>query len=253
MKQSCVDIRDNGCGKSTFLRAMMQLHPYEGSIHLYDQNIQTLSNQKRHQALQMMLQDPLATFNPYHRLTHITQDPSINLEILLNILKRFGVDIEALYPHQLPRSKIQIISLARTLSRQAQVFLLDEPTSHMSNYATQITIDIIKELQQDGATFILTSHQPEFINALCSDIWTIEQQCLHIPSWHSFCSSFIQAWLLRNIHTNFMHFVYHTATKISDDIRHLAYKPSCTQRDTFVLAMSPPYDHTHIDKKIGTC
>ena len=80
------------------------------------------------------------------------------------------------------QAKVQIMSLARTLSRSALIFLLDEPTSHMSRHATQITIDIIKELQQDGATFILTSHQPEFISSLCSEIWTIEQQCLHITS-----------------------------------------------------------------------
>ncbi len=186
-QQNCVGLLgENGCGKSTFLRAIMQLHPYEGSIHLHNQDISTMSDKKRHQSLQIMLQNPLATFNPYHLLTHITQDPSINFERFFNILKRFQVSLGALYPHQLPRSDAQIISLARTLSRQAQVFLLDEPTSHMSTHATQITIDIIKELQQDGASFILTSHQPEFIKSVCPTIWTIEQQCLHIHSSHSF-------------------------------------------------------------------
>ena len=55
----------------------------------------------------------------------------------------------------------QLVILARVLTQQPQIMLLDEPTSHL-DFGNQIrTLNIIKKISDRGLSAIMTSHYPD--------------------------------------------------------------------------------------------
>ena len=55
----------------------------------------------------------------------------------------------------------QLVILAKTVTQQPQMLLLDEPTSHL-DFENQIrTLDIIKKISKSGLSVIMTSHYPD--------------------------------------------------------------------------------------------
>ena len=55
----------------------------------------------------------------------------------------------------------QQVTIARALTQQPQIILLDEPTAHL-DYGNQYrVVQMIKELAQEGYALIMTTHNPE--------------------------------------------------------------------------------------------
>lgn len=55
----------------------------------------------------------------------------------------------------------QLVLLARALTQQTELVLLDEPTSHLDIRNKSRLITILRELVQDGKTIVFTTHEPE--------------------------------------------------------------------------------------------
>jgi ABC-type multidrug transport system ATPase subunit len=74
-------------------------------------------------------------------------------------LDRFGLDDKVdTYPHLLSGGERQRVALARALAPRPQLLILDEPTAHLDDGSAKIVIAAIKELVQDGATVVMSSH-----------------------------------------------------------------------------------------------
>lgn len=64
----------------------------------------------------------------------------------------------------------QLVEIAKSLMTNAQVIIMDEPTSALTENEIQKLFKIVKELQQQGVGFIYISHRMEEIFALCDTI-----------------------------------------------------------------------------------
>ena len=75
-------------------------------------------------------------------------------------LQRVGSDIR---PHQLVRqlsmAEQQLVEIAKVLSRDARILLLDEPTSALSERETERLFEIIRRLKREGVGIVYVTHR----------------------------------------------------------------------------------------------
>jgi ABC-type sugar transport system ATPase subunit len=66
-----------------------------------------------------------------------------------------------------PISQLQLVALARALSMQARVILMDEPTSSLTEDAACRLFDVIAGLKQTGVSIVYVSHKMDEIFRIC--------------------------------------------------------------------------------------
>ncbi|EHQ35273.1 ABC transporter ATP-binding protein [Methanoplanus limicola] len=64
----------------------------------------------------------------------------------------------------------QRISIASAIIHSPPLLILDEPTTGLDVYSRRLVIDTIRQMNSEGSTVLLTTHNIEEANALCSDI-----------------------------------------------------------------------------------
>ena len=78
------------------------------------------------------------------------------------LLKDFGLwEARDLYPHLFSRGMSLKLGLLMALIRPFQVLLLDEPTSALDPTSTQLLIERLIKLRENGASILMTSHDPD--------------------------------------------------------------------------------------------
>lgn len=70
------------------------------------------------------------------------------------------------YPHELSSGQTQLVGLALTLARPADVLLLDEPEQRLDADRLGIVIDVLRHVASEGAAIVLASHSARLLDAL---------------------------------------------------------------------------------------
>lgn len=70
------------------------------------------------------------------------------------------------YPHALSGGQKQRVAIARALAMQPDVLAYDEPTSGLDEASTARVVDVIKDLQAQGVTQLIVTHDLAFANQL---------------------------------------------------------------------------------------
>lgn len=154
-------IGPNGSGKSTLIRASASVVPYEGSILLGDRDLRSLGTRDRARLVAYVPQEPLlppdVTVSEYVLLgrtphTGYFQNPgSHDKAVAAGVMERLDV---ARYAGRrlsaLSGGERQRVVLARALTQQPSVLLLDEPTSMLDIGHEQSVLELVDELRRDG-------------------------------------------------------------------------------------------------------
>lgn len=165
-KWTCL-VGPNGAGKTTFLRTLLGMAPYAGSIQ--DNGIEVFGSQsKKGRNVAFVPQQP-----------HIPQGMSVAEYVMLGRSKRdgWGKDsrVSRQYVHkvltethlfgmqnnmvsQLSGGEMQRALIARALAQQPNLILLDEPTSALDLHHQITVLNSIELLKEDGVTVISTMH-----------------------------------------------------------------------------------------------
>jgi ABC-2 type transport system ATP-binding protein len=69
----------------------------------------------------------------------------------------------------------QRVSIACAIVHSPQLLILDEPTSGLDVYSRRLVIETIRHMNREGSTILLTTHNIEEANALCSTISIINE------------------------------------------------------------------------------
>jgi ribose transport system ATP-binding protein len=76
------------------------------------------------------------------------------------LLKRVGLDLDATaMVSTLSSIEQQLVEIAKALSLDARILILDEPTATITEIETQILFDLIRDLKEKGISVIYISHR----------------------------------------------------------------------------------------------
>jgi len=168
-KDKIAIVGKNGCGKSTFIKALLSKVPFEGRIKVgefnigyFDQNRDMIDDEK----------NLLETFCPMGGDMINVHGKNIHV---YGYLKSF------LFPKELLQRKIKSLSggeknrvvLALLFSKQTDCLILDEPTNDLDI----ATINILEEyLLAYKGSVILVSHDRYFVDKIASKLLVIENK-----------------------------------------------------------------------------
>jgi putrescine transport system ATP-binding protein len=167
----------SGCGKSTLLRMLAGFEtPTAGRIVLDGQDMAGLPPYQR--PVNMM-------FQSYALFPHLTVEENIAFGLKRDGLPREKVAerVEAMLklvqlgkfakrkPHQLSGGQQQRVALARSLAKQPQMLLLDEPLGALDKKLREQTqIELVNIIEQVGVTCVMVTHDQEEAMTMASRI-----------------------------------------------------------------------------------
>ena len=169
-------VGESGSGKSTVLRCIAGLYgDWSGSISIDGRPIGKLSRLERARIVQMVFQDPYGSLHPRQTINTILME-AVRVHGLddgdrrvTQALTRVGLPAAFRYrfPHQLSGGQRQRVAIARCLILEPQLLLLDEPTSALDVSVQAEVLNLLKDLQAGGLTYLLVSHDLAVIGHMC--------------------------------------------------------------------------------------
>jgi ABC-type multidrug transport system ATPase subunit len=191
---------DNGAGKSTLLRILAGLsQPSAGDVLIFGQPVDECSETIGYMGHDTMLYDELTALEnlryyatlysgkkllrPEDALAQVGLTPgNINPVGLLQVRRgQIGLAQLGLAPDdtnlvgKYSQGMRQRCSLARVLMLQPKLLLLDEPFSNMDRKSALEMLAQLKTLRDNGATIVLTTHQPELAASLADETWHLRR------------------------------------------------------------------------------
>ena len=87
------------------------------------------------------------------------------------LLHRFQIDVDVRRPLLDFNTAIQqMVAIARAVSFEARLVIMDEPTSSLDEREAEVLFDVIRELKRDGVSVVLVSHRLDELYAVCDRV-----------------------------------------------------------------------------------
>ncbi|MBU3605431.1 cytochrome c biogenesis heme-transporting ATPase CcmA [Polynucleobacter sp. MWH-Creno-3A4] len=161
----CLHIRgENGVGKTSLLRILTGLSKPESGEVLWGNQSIGLDSLAYHRELLFLghrdaLKEDLSAIENLKMYAEL-DDVALPLEKALATLWHFGLrGRENLPVHCLSAGQKRRLLMARMSTRQAKLWILDEPFNALDSKAVNALQDLIAEHLSDGGLVVLTSHQ----------------------------------------------------------------------------------------------
>lgn len=181
----------SGAGKSTLLKCIFNLEQADnGVIQIFDDYIMKDGKYASNKELKKVFQQMGFIFQDYNLFDNLNVYKNIALcmkivqkkqkvEIDQRITELLGMlnlnDKKKNYPSSLSGGEKQRVAIARALALNPKILFLDEPTSALDSENISELIQIIKDLQKQGITMLIITHDIEFAKNVSSRIMMIEK------------------------------------------------------------------------------
>ena len=164
-------IGENGAGKSTLMKILAGVQPADSGEYLIESEPVRFQNVRDamaagvaliHQELNLAANLDLAANIFLGREPNqfgFFQNRNIHDEAA-KFLKRVGLDLPTdTLVGNLPIGKQQLVEIAKALSCNARVLIMDEPTSSLSQTETETLFEVVHDLRRQGISIIYISHR----------------------------------------------------------------------------------------------
>ena len=189
---------ENGAGKSTLMKCLFGIYKFDtGEILLNGKKIDINNSRAAlNQGISMIHQElhpiprrnvmenlwlgrfPLKGVGPFKLI-----DEKRMYQDSISLFEDLGMDIDPrVLVGSLSVSKIQSIEIAKAVSFQAKVIVMDEPTSSLTGTEVEQLFKIIRSLKSRGVSIIYISHKIEEILEISDEV-TIMRDGKCIGSW----------------------------------------------------------------------
>ncbi|MDN5709135.1 MAG: ATP-binding cassette domain-containing protein [Planococcus sp. (in: firmicutes)] len=166
-------IGENGAGKSTLMKVLSGVYPYgtyEGDI-VFEGEVQRFNeiNDSVKAGIAIIYQElalfpDLTVYENIFAGNEIRKGPFVDWnETIVQSAKmlkkvKLNVDPETLIK-DLGVGKQQLVEIAKTLSKDVKLLILDEPTAALNENDSENLLELLKELRSQGITCIMISHK----------------------------------------------------------------------------------------------
>jgi len=172
----------NGAGKTTLLHIILGwLKPRVGQVLLNNIALRFYSRRELSQWIALVPQSEHIPYD-YSVLEYVLfgRTPYLNplempseddVEEATNALNMVGLsDFYGRSITRLSGGERQLILIARALTQKPRVLLLDEPTTHLDLGNKNRVINLLKQLNKQGVTVLLTTHEPEVASSIATHV-----------------------------------------------------------------------------------
>ena len=177
-------VGENGAGKSTLMKVLSGIYPsgdYEGEIRyegvptgfssIKDSENRGIIVIHQELALVPLLSIAENIFLGNERAKNGVINWHETFKKTQELLKKVGLDESpAIKVDKLGVGKQQLVEIAKALSKEVRLLILDEPTAALSEADSQALLDLILELKGQGVTSIIISHKLSEIRRVADTI-----------------------------------------------------------------------------------
>jgi ABC-type glutathione transport system ATPase component len=179
-------VGESGSGKSTLARCVLRLiEPTSGSIRFRGEELTTLGRsqlRRNRRHMQMIFQDPYASLHPRQTVFRLVSEPwrvhrdlmpanpRARVQELLDQVEMPAYAIDA-HASQLSGGQRQRVSIARALSLQPDLLVLDEPVSALDVSIQAQVITLLMELRENlGLAYMFISHDLALVRLIADRV-----------------------------------------------------------------------------------
>ncbi len=176
-------VGENGAGKSTLMKILIGLYtPVGGEIVFKGEPVRFKSVMDTRKAgISMIFQE----FNQVRHMSvmeniYLGREPRNRLGVIdfkrmyadsKELLDRLGV---ALDPRTMMReltvAKFQLVEIVKAVSYNAEIIIMDEPTSALSHAEIKCLLDMVEQLRAQGKAIVFISHKMDEIYNVCAAV-----------------------------------------------------------------------------------
>ncbi len=166
-------VGESGCGKSTTGRLIVNLIPASsGSVRFRGEEVlgrQGRSLRQLRKQMQIVFQDPYASLDPRMTVQGIVSEPMRiqgtyrdgGAKRVKELMELVGLKPEHVnrYPHEFSGGQRQRIGIARALSLDPELLVLDEPVSALDVSIQAGVVNLLEDLQDElGLAYVFIAH-----------------------------------------------------------------------------------------------
>ena len=180
-------VGENGAGKSTLMKVLSGVYPfgtYEGEIHYNDHLVKFRNIRESEHAGIAIIHQELALIPELTIVENLYLGNEVATVGVINwleagkkakeVLARVGLHEDPDTPiKHIGIGKQQLVEIAKALSKDVQLLILDEPTAALNDTDSAHLLGILRELKAEGITSIMISHKLNEIEAISDSITII--------------------------------------------------------------------------------
>ena len=188
-------VGESGSGKTTMGLALLRLHepqggPEGGRIAFDGHDLLRLSRREMlpvRRRIQVVFQNPYASLNPRFPIGRtlveplaihgIGRDHAEREDRARALLARVGLDASAMgrYPHEFSGGQRQRIAIARCLTLDPEVLVLDEAVSALDVSVQAQVLNLLKDLQDErGLAYVFISHDLAVVRFMADEVMVMQ-------------------------------------------------------------------------------
>lgn len=177
-------VGENGAGKSTLMKVLSGVYPYgtySGNIiyHGNEQQFKSIADSEA-KGIAIIYQElalipELSVYENIYFGHEIVEGKLINWNQTIvqarEMLQKVRLDINpSMKIRDLSVGKRQLVEIAKALSKNVQLLVLDEPTAALNEDDSANLLDLIRQLKEQGVTCIMISHKLKEIVSIADTI-----------------------------------------------------------------------------------
>lgn len=236
---------ENGAGKSTLMKCLFGIYHEDGGEIILDGEHQLINSSK--QALELgvsMIHQELhpISYRPVTENIWIGRFPKKlgavdhkkMYEDTKELFKKVDLDINPnALAGTLSASQLQLVEIAKAVSYDSKIIIMDEPTSSLTDNEVAHLFKIINQLRQEGRAIIYISHKMEEILQISDEV-TIMRDGKWVGTWPSAeltTDLIINRMVGRDLTNRFPQKDYETSSHVLMKVDHLSAKDSRSFQD----------------------
>ena len=185
---------ENGAGKSTLMKCLFGIYHEDGGEIILDGKKEVINTSKQaldlgvsmiHQELHPLRFRPVMENIWLGRfpMRGIAVDRKKMIQMTKDLFKKVDLDIDPeIRAGELSASTLQLVEIARAVSYNSKIIIMDEPTSSLTDNETEHLFKIINQLRDEGRSIIYISHKMEEILRIADEV-TIMRDGQYVGTW----------------------------------------------------------------------